>query len=102
MARHAKGSNVKRAVLVERYLAQPTPRALADLAAETDAAVAALAADGVTVSYMRSIAIPQDETCFCIFDADSRAVEELNDRLTVVSIRIVPVLQAEPTLLIGG
>jgi hypothetical protein len=95
MAHHAKGSHIKRAVLVERYLAQPTPRALSDLAAETDAAVAALAADGVPVSYLRSIAIPQDETCFCIFDAESHAVEELNERLTVVSIRVVPVLQAE-------
>jgi len=75
-------------VLVERYLGGVTPRRLAKLALDTHAAAAQVAAHGVSVTYLGSAALPGDETCFCLFVADSvSAVEQVNRRLLVPSVR---------------
>ena len=59
------------AYLVERYL--PRSRA-GDVAAEArrarDAA-ASLAGEGCAVRYLRTTVLPDDETCFHLFEADS-------------------------------
>ena len=60
------------------------------------AAVAELAAEGVGVAYLGSIAIPQEETCFCLFAAESPAViEQVNSQLVVPSLRVVSALSSE-------
>jgi hypothetical protein len=99
MARNSIGSQVHRAVLVERYFAGVSPVRLAQLGHDTHAAVARLAATGVAITYLGSTAVPEDETCFCLFAADSiSAVELVNRRLLVPSVRVAGALIAEAPL----
>jgi hypothetical protein len=43
----------------------------------------------VRVAYVGSAAVPEDETCFCLFVADSMsAVERVNRHLLVPSVRM--------------
>ena len=80
-------------MLVERYLCDTSPQGLAQLAAETRAAVAALAAQGIAIAYLGSTAIPDEETCFCVFAADSPvAVELVNACITAPCVRIIDAL----------
>jgi hypothetical protein len=81
--------------LVERYLAGSVEDALAELRAQTERAVGALADQGVTIAYLGSTAIEADETCFCLFESDSlSAVEMLNASVSAPSVRITEALRA--------
>ncbi len=81
--------------LVEAYL----PRAQAEeaRAAGLRARVAAerLSREGVPVRYVRTTFLPDDETCFHLFEADSAAaVEEVSHRARLGRGRIVPAIEA--------
>ena len=90
-------------VLVERYFSGVTPHRLNQLALETQAVTAHEAGRDIGVRYLGSTALPEHETCFCLFVADSMsAVERLNRRLLVPSIRIARALIVGPPRLTAG
>jgi len=77
--------------LVEAYV--PRSRASAARTAERDARAAAeeLVQEGTPVRYVRMTFLPDDETCFHIFEASSEeAVGEACRRAGIGSGRIVP------------
>lgn len=80
---------VRSVILVERYLPAVTPQSLARLA-DTRAAVDARSVRSVELSYLTSIAVSEDETCFCLFaGASLEAVRQVNSQLNVPSLRTV-------------
>jgi len=81
--------------LVEVYL--PRSRAHEARAAGQRARVAAdeLAREGVHVRYVRTTFLPDDETCFHLFEAPApAAVEEVSRRAALGRVRIVPAIEA--------
>ena len=62
--------------MVERYLPGMTARELEDASARLAATAQALAAKGVGVVYAGSTYVPNEESCFCRFEATSREVVE--------------------------
>ena len=94
---------VRHVMLVERYLGVVTPERVAGLVADTRAAVHMVAASGAAIAYVSSIAIPCEETCFCLFVAESRtAVERVNDALAVPAVQTVSALWTGPRAQPGG
>jgi hypothetical protein len=80
--------------LVEAYV--PRSGALGARAAGRKARVAAeeLAREGTAVRYVRTTFLPNDETCFHVFDAASEAaVGEVCRRAGIGSGRIVPAVE---------
>ncbi len=57
--------------LAEVYTPRLDGAALARLVAGLKAAAEAMSADGFRVRYLRSILVPEDETCFHLFEAES-------------------------------
>jgi hypothetical protein len=73
--------------LVESYVARTGAEAEVARAA---ARMRATASDGDGVRYLRSIFVPEDETCFYVFaSASLEAVAELAARAGLVGCRIV-------------
>ena len=60
--------------MVERYLPGMTTRGLDEASARLAATASELAAQGVGVRYMGSTFVPQEESCFCRFEASSREI----------------------------
>lgn len=90
MDRAPRTDAVRSVILVERYLPAVTPQSLAQLAADTRAAVDARSVRSVELSYLTSIAVSEDETCFCLFaGASLEAVRQVNRQLNVPSLRTV-------------
>src|ERR1700761_2664564 len=97
MVHNSTGSQVHQLVVVERYFSSVTPHRLAELALRTQAIVARETAHGLRVAYLGSAAVPEDETCFCLFVADSMsAVDRVNRHLLVPSVRIASALVVGP------
>jgi hypothetical protein len=67
--------------LVERYLADIDPQALSALPERLEAASAELRAHDTDVHYLDSTFLPDEEYCFCRFEAPSLHVTELVNRL---------------------
>ncbi len=67
--------------LVERYLADIERPELIAMPARLDAATASLRERGIEISYLDSTYLPDDECCFCRFDAPSAHATELANRL---------------------
>jgi hypothetical protein len=67
--------------LVERYLADVGRDELRALAARLKAASAVLRADGTPVRYLDSTFVPEEETCFCRFEAPSAEAAALVNRM---------------------
>ena len=59
--------------LVEVYTPRLDEAALAKLVARLKAAAEAMSAE-ISVTYLRSIHVPEDETCFHLFEAESADV----------------------------
>jgi hypothetical protein len=57
--------------LVELYVAQTDDASVARGARHALAASAALTREGTPVRYLRSIFVPEDETCFFLYEAGS-------------------------------
>jgi hypothetical protein len=88
-----QGSNT---YLVERYLPRLQPADVTALATRLAAATAEMRAEGRDVRWLRSLAIPEEETCLCSFSAHtSTDVEEANSRAGAAYERIVPALVVE-------
>jgi hypothetical protein len=59
--------------LVELYVARLDDAAVARDADGAQAASAELTREGTPVRYLRSIFVPEDETCFVLYEAESAA-----------------------------
>lgn len=76
-------------VVVERYLHAASAAVLAALADATRAAVDDVRAEGGKITYLGSVLIQQDETCFCMFEADSMtSVASVNARIDVPCVHV--------------
>ena len=83
--------------LVELYLSAADSRStLADGRRRARAAAADLRREGVTVRFVRSLFLPQDETCYYLFEAGSAAVaRQVAERAGLAVDRVVPAESAE-------
>jgi Protein of unknown function (DUF4242) len=70
--------------LVERYLADTDRQELLALPERLAAATAQLRESGIEVSYLDSTFLPDDEYCFCRFEAPSAHATELANRIAGV------------------
>ena len=78
--------------LVEGYLARASVDEPARTAERARNAAAELEREGIAVSYVRSFFLPEDETCFHIFEGASAAVVgEVTTRARIAFDRIVEV-----------
>jgi hypothetical protein len=57
--------------LLELYIPRADRRGALDSAQRASRATEQLHADGVTVRCLRAIFVPEDETCFLVFEAES-------------------------------
>jgi hypothetical protein len=82
--------------LLETYV----PRSAADGGREAARAIrsaaAELSCEGTRVRYIRSTFLPDDETCFHVFEATApEAVAELSRRAGLVRARIMPAFEEQ-------
>jgi hypothetical protein len=83
-------TGVARSYLVEVYTPRDNREALAATVSRARAAALALRHEGVPVRYLRPIYVPEDETCFHVFEAPSaQAVGEASRRAGLNHDRIV-------------
>ena len=76
--------------LVELYLPRSQAGEVAAIALRARTAAAEVAAGGTAVRYVRTTLVPDDETCFHLFEAESQVVvEEVCLRAALGRIRIV-------------
>lgn len=81
--------------VVERYLPDLDRDALLRSLDQLAQAVAQMRREGVAVRYLGSTIVPDDEACFCQFEADSASdVAEANRRAGVPFDRIVDAVAA--------
>ena len=81
--------------LIEVYAARDS-RALRAAARRARAAADSLASEGPEVRYLRSIFVPEDETCFYVYEADSAGtVREVARRAGIAVDRLVEACSAE-------
>jgi hypothetical protein len=75
--------------VVEVYLSRRRASALAGVAARARRVAGELTRAGTPVTYVRSVFLPEDETCFHFFDAPSlEAIQETCSRLGLTHERI--------------
>lgn len=80
--------------LVEAYEPRQRAGALAELEERAGAAAAELSSAGTAVRYVRSFFVPEDETCFYVFEAGSAdAVRAVSERAALSAQRIVEAIQ---------
>jgi hypothetical protein len=79
-----------RSYLVETYFPRDGRDRLSEIVSQAQAAAKAMRVDGVDVRYLRPIFLPDDETCFHLFEAPSaQAVAEASRRAALAYDRIV-------------
>jgi hypothetical protein len=75
--------------MVERYLPGMTAREVDEASARLAATAEDLAARGIGVRYAGSTYLPEEQSCFCRFEASSRqVVEDVCDRARLPFARI--------------
>lgn len=80
--------------LVERYLPGISVAELGAAAVRAEAITAEMTATGVSVRYLGSTFVPEDEACFCQFEAASAEVVAIaNERAQIPFARIVATLR---------
>ena len=76
--------------LVELYHSRLGRDQLADAAERVEAIADEMSRSGTLVRYLRTIFVPEDETCFYLFEADSaEAVAEVTNRAELPFERVV-------------
>ena len=81
--------------LAEVYLPRSRAREASATGRRARAAARELSRQGVPIRYVRTTYLPDDETCFHVFEAASaEAVEEASRRAGLGRARIVPVIEA--------
>jgi hypothetical protein len=87
--------------LVEVYTPRLDEAALVKRAAQLEAAAEAMSTEGFRVTYLRSIHVPEDETCFHLFVAESaEIVSEAGRRAGLTFDRVTEAV--EPVTSEGG
>ena len=82
--------------LLEVYAAQTDSQGVDAAARRARAAARALASEGPDVRYVRCIFVPEDETCFYVYEADSvGTVQEVARRAGLAVDRVVEARSAE-------
>ena len=83
--------------MVDRDLPRITPEGLAALQGAEIAAARELSAAGRPVRYIRSLFIPGETRCLCLFEAgDAATVAALNEQAQLPYSRIVAALDLRP------
>jgi len=83
--------------LVEAYLSKANANGWAGIANRAEVASDEMRSEGIPVRYVRSIFIPQDETCFHIFEAGSEHdVRTAAARAGIHSGRVLETTNLEP------
>ena len=81
--------------LVELYLSRSDEAAVQRDAERARVAAEQVNGEGMPVRYVRSIFVPDDETCFHLFEADSpEAVDEAMRRAGFVGARVTRAVEA--------
>lgn len=76
--------------LAERYLPGITREQILAAAARARDTAVRMTEEGTAVRYVGSTFIPEDEACFCLFDAASaETVKEANERAAIPFDRII-------------
>ncbi|HEV2901843.1 MAG TPA: nickel-binding protein [Gaiellaceae bacterium] len=78
--------------LAELYFPDRGGGARAPLAARANAAAEELSREGIGVHYVRSVFVPEDETCFCFFEAPS--ADSVREALVRAALDAVIVVEA--------
>jgi len=79
--------------LLELYIARSDPKTVADAAERARAAAADVSGEGSPVRYVRAILVPEDETCFFLWEGCSaEAVREAARRAGLGSERVTEAL----------
>jgi hypothetical protein len=83
--------------LVEAYHPRPSGACLTYAALRAQAAAEALAREGAAIRFVRAIAIPDEDTCFFLYEATTAAsVGEASRRASIRFDRIVDAEHAGP------
>jgi len=86
--------------LVERFLPGVPDKELARIGERAREACRRLYAAGVDVRYLGSTLVPDDESCFCLFEASSRAeVERANQESGLSYVRISAAVATDERLI---
>ena len=81
--------------LVEIFVSRSRAREAAAAGRRARTAAEALSREGTSVRYLRTTYLPDDETCFHAFEADSvAAVEEVSQRARLGRGRVVGAIEA--------
>ena len=81
--------------LVEAYVSGSHTREARAAGRRARAAAEALSREGTSVLYIRTTFLPDDETCFHLFEATAEeAVEEVSRRAALGRARIVPAIES--------
>ena len=81
--------------LVEVYVPRSGAEEARDAGRRARAAAEGLSGEGVPVQFVRTTFLPDDETCFHLFEADSSAaVEEVGRRAGLGRMRIIAAIEA--------
>jgi hypothetical protein len=77
--------------LVEGYVSRSQAQHAHEAGRRARAAAEALSSEGAPIRYVRATFLPDDETCFHLFEADSiELVEEASRRAALGRTRVVP------------
>lgn len=80
--------------LVEAYLARPRDAELAQAARRAQTAAEELTRQGLSVRYLRTLFLPEDETCFHLYEAATADdVREAGRRAGIVFERLVDAVE---------
>lgn len=83
--------------MVERDLPGITPEQLAKAQRAATAAGERFTAEGKEVRYIRSVFVPDESRCLCLFEAPNRQfVKEVNEAAGIPFTRIVEALDLTP------
>ena len=83
--------------VVERYWPGVSPEMLAEAVARAGGCPSEMGCEGRAVRYVRATLLPNDETVFCLFEAESvEHVAELNERASIPYDRIVGAVSLTP------
>jgi uncharacterized protein DUF4242 len=81
--------------MVEAYMPRSHAQEARAAGRRARAAAEELSAEGTAVGYVRTTFLPDDETCFHLFEAASAdAVEEASRRAKLGRVRVVPAVEA--------
>jgi hypothetical protein len=82
--------------LVEAYVSGCGPEELEQIAAQAAKAAEELEGQGKSVRYLRSIFVPEEETCFHVYAASSAGdVRDASERAGICPERIAAAIQAD-------